>query len=245
MKTLFLLTAFIFIWFQFSNGQQIVSDSSKKNPPDKVRFGIYITPSFSFNIGEKIVPSFHDGADCNCGYSYSDQKESGKIGYNVGFEIETKKISKKIFISTGLYLEYFNYTGTAIGTSYFFWSNPQVGEPHLINYSYKDYFINLPVLVHRLFFINNTNRFNMFIGPAMGFFLNEINSGNANINEYNWTGIGKGNGGGIAVFGITGIDYFIGKENLLNLGLRFTSQLNTTPQGRRLASLGIKTGIYF
>jgi hypothetical protein len=241
MKKLSLLTVFIFICFQLSYGQKTASDSLRTNPHNKIQFGFYITPTYSFNSGKKIVPHFYDGADCNCGYTYNDLKESGDIGYNIGIEVETKEIWKRIFMSFGIDVSYFQYSGTGEAIYYSFWF-PQYNGPSPIEYSYQDYFIDFPILVHYSFFRNNTKRLNIFLGPSPGLFLKERNSGWAptKVNEYNWRNDEKA-----AAFIITGIDCFFGKKTLLNLGFRITSQLATTPKGRRLTSAGIKVGILF
>jgi hypothetical protein len=241
MNKIILLQAFFAFYFQYSFAQSMSVDSLSTNQNDKVHVGIYIMPTFSFNIGKKIVPIFYDVADCNCSVSHYDLKETGNIGYNIGFEVETKKILKKISFSFGMDLEFFRYSGTAEEISQTFWYPYQQYGPVKIEYFYQDYFINVPILVHRLIFINNAKRLKILFGASVGAFLKEKNSSWRSANEYNWFGDKSKS----TEFVIAGIDYFLANKLLLNFGLRFTSQINTTPEGRRFASTGLKVGIFF
>lgn len=241
MKKIVVLLLFIALYLKPCYSQNISSDSSATNQKMKVKIGFYVMPTYSFNSGKKVVPRFYDGSDCNCGHSFSNTKETGNMGYVIGVEVESKKISKTISISGGISFATYNYSGTATETFYHFFVIADVDEPRLIKYSYTDYFVQLPVLVHYELLTTKASRLHALLGVSGEFFLNESNSGG--VNHY---GDDEFNGNNTSfLLATTGIDYFYGKKTLLNVGFRFSTQLNKTPLGRRLGYAGVKAGVFF
>ena len=243
MKKVFLLKIFFIFCFRFSLGQSVSVDSVSINQNNKWHVGVYFMPTYGYNIGKKVYPEpFSINSDQTNFSDFQSLKEKKGIGYNVGFEIESKKVLKKLSLSLGLNLENFSYTGKGEVTNYdYMYLPPQVSGPFPITYSYKDNFINLPILCHYLLFINKTNRLNVLLGGSGSYFYRETNSGYEG-NEFEYW---HGKDYYLTVFGIAGIDYFYGKKFLLNLGFRISSQITTTPNDRRLASIGIKVGLFY
>ena len=242
MKKNSLFLSLFILCFLFSSGQNSSVDSVSIRHDNKWHVQVYFMLTNSFNIGHKIYPYLYDNNTFGV-YSYKDFKESSGIGYNIGFEIESKKILKKLSLGFGLYLERFYYTGTTQRRWWNNWPPAYVSDPALVTYFYKDYYINLPVLCHYILFNKKSNRLNALLGASVAYFLSEYNSRTHFENEYiDVWGVKKNR---FTSSGIAGIDYYFGKKLLFNLGLRFSAQLIKTPTDRRLASIGIKAGFSF
>lgn len=241
MKKIILLQIFFAFCFQYAFCQDTTVISSV-NQQKKVRFGVYAMPTFSLNIGKKIVPKFYDSADCSCAYFFENLKETVNIGFSFGLEVEIKKFTKRLSLSTGINLDLFYYSGTGNEIFHSFWTTPpSFSDPYKIDYSYKDYFLVFPFTLHHSLFNGEPSKMDVVFGVSGAIFLGE--SIIKAIDQRSLLEFEKSFQS--AIFGNTGIDYFFGKRRLWNLGSRITSQLTSTPEGRRLASAGIKAGIFF
>ena len=216
------------------------------NKGNKWAIGLYFSPTASFNLGEKAVPYFIDGADCNCSVNTGAVTERGSFGQSVGFNIVSKTLFKKIKINTGIAFENFHYKGSAqiTRTEY---KPPYSSGTFEFDYSYLDLFIHLPILFRYEIISWQKNELQLIAGASFSSFfrenwfndswwLSEFYTYKSWHFKHNW-----------ASFGIVGINFSrsINRNHVLELGPELKYALTTTPKGRRFASAGITFGILF
>lgn len=239
MKNFILFLFFAGLLFE-SFGQSLTLDTISKGTHDRIYFGIYFMPLLSINSGKKVVPVFNEGFDVTNHYSFKDIKETIGVGYSRGFEIEIRTV-KKIYLGLGGSFDYYHYTGSALATVYnYFYVPPQISGPFYINYSFKSYFFGLSLGAHYHYFINKLNLLNFSLAASGNNLIEEKNSNFLAVNSHEYLFKKER-----TTFGIIGVDYFYGHKILLNLGLRISSQMGTTPHGRQLTSAGFKVGIFY
>ncbi|MBI4945713.1 MAG: hypothetical protein HY840_04850 [Bacteroidetes bacterium] len=221
-------------------GSNLDTSLAKGSKENRWRVGFYFSPTASFNLGEKIFPFNYDPADCNCYKTFDKIKEQPRVGYKLGFQIQSKKISRKLFINIGLNAEVFHYMGTTTITHY---ENkyPYTTRSYSSDYVYLDLFLHLPVKMNYQIYLKKNRLLNFNVGISGSTFFRE--NGNSEYDafpphyiKHNW-----------ALFGIMGIDIlkYTKRKHILQCGPEFNCEINQSPLGRRFASAGIKFGILF
>ncbi len=217
-----------------SIGQEVKVDSTSTVKAQKVCIGFYFAITSSFNTGNKINPYWHND-DYTAYTEYYNHKETAGNGFVVGFEIESKEILKNLTFCSGLYLESFRYTGTCEAIQHVL---SQTTETYTLEYYYNDDYLNIPVSL-RYSIKQNNGRFCILLGPSISYFINEDNSSRY-FKEYDETDAQH-----FGASAIARLDYYFGKDGNIEIGLRGCTQLSNTLYGRRMASVGLKFGLFF
>jgi len=221
LQSIFLLFSLI------SFGQDVKVDSTVQVETQKVRFGFYIASTYSYNNGDQQHPHY-PGKGYSIYNTYDNCHETGESGFVLGFEIETKDVEKNVTFCTGIFIERFHYSGTCETTIHNY-GNTTAGPPS--QYYYANDYLNLPGLL-RYSIKHSKNRYCIQFGASVNYFIGEQSPTYEFTSEKLGTSL------------IGGFDFFTGKKSNIVLGLRGCTQLNSTPSGRRMASVGLKFGVY-
>ena len=242
MKSIFLSVGLFIFSFQLSSAQIISPDSSLTKKNSRLYLGVFYIFTQSGNIGDIFIGTpYEENINTPFSEAIYAHSVSGNSSYSIGFEVERIKTSKNTFASLGLSLESFYYSGTvdAVTTNYL--PFPNTKDTARLEYSVRDNFFHLPILIHNLLINKSKSKLNINCGISLGIFSHESNS-NRYFFVYNSPDY-KPNP--LVLFGIVGVDYIYGEKPLFDIGIRATSMLNRTPTWGTLASVGLKVGFFF
>jgi hypothetical protein len=110
-----------------------------------------------------------------------------------------------------------------------------------MNYYFDDYFLSAPLMLQSQLFLKHFRGLNAHVGVA-GAYAMIYTSSKSSMLEYRWRN--SATYSQFSAFGVCGLDYYFGHNPIVSFGVEGKVQLDTTPQGRRLTSAGIKIGIH-
>lgn len=191
-----------------------------------------------FNIGKTVVPPINTGHGPSY-YVYSNPKEIPGIGLSGGIEYETKELSKKIYLSFGLSVSVYSYSGKLNSTEYNYLQSKVTNNydslvvtQGSVTYGYSEAMLCIPVMFHYCLAENGWNRWSVAVGTSGGAYIKQQPSDYPTDDLFGMPYLSC-----IANISYEHINY---KGKVFKVELFSDNGLASSPAGRRVCFVGIK-----
>ena len=203
----------------------------------------YLMPASSFNAGKVYAPILYAPvtaiSSSHSYYSSVDAEKKG-FGYAVGIEYETKEILNRFYIGIGGEVQKCTYSGSV--TEVTVYGNGGASADSVkqkLSYSWSALDVSIPIRIHVMAYQTSKLRLDVAFGASLGL-ITQSNSGDqSEQSDDSFTNL--------YMFGIVGIgaEYNFLREDLIRIEPCYYYGITTSPQGRKLGSIGLRLGFMF